>query len=192
MSGSRNHECRSSSRSSSSPTLIERLSCFHVSRTTSSREHRMAGRPFDPGARPVGDIDRQDAVHIAVAEELGRHLAPELKLRNAGQRPFGVDVDHVPVRRRQVATQIELHAVHPLHVRGQRAQIGERRVGGQQAAVDQRGDALKRERRQIIVATHHCAFPLLANGDAGDPSLVAQDLLDLRVGDVLHEPLDSR
>ena len=47
-------------------------------------------------------------------------------------------------------------------------------------------NALERERGQIIVATRHGALSLLANGDAGDPSLVAQDLLDLGVRDVLH------
>ena len=127
MSGSRNHECRSSSRSSSSSTLIERLSCCHISRTTSSREHCIAGRPSDPGCVPVGDVDREDAAHVAVAELLGRHAAPELELRDARQRPFGVDVNHVPVRHRHVAAQIELHAVHPFDVRRQRAQIGELR-----------------------------------------------------------------
>ena len=50
MSGSRNHECRSSSRSNSSPEFTERLSWFHVSRATSSREQSIAARPFDPGA----------------------------------------------------------------------------------------------------------------------------------------------
>ena len=42
------------------------------------------------------------------------------------KRPFRIDVNHVPVRGRQVAVQIELDAVHPFHVGGQRAQIRER------------------------------------------------------------------
>src|SRR5262245_18418512 len=33
--------------------------------------------------RPVGNIDREDAVHVAVSEQIGRHVTPELKLRDA-------------------------------------------------------------------------------------------------------------
>ena len=116
------------------------------------------GASVRPRRRPVGDIDREDAAHVAVAELLGRHAAPELELRDARERPFGVDVNHVAVRRGHVAVQIELHAVHPLHVRGQRAQVGERRVGGEQAAVHQGGHALERERGHVVVAMHHGAL----------------------------------
>ena len=139
-----------------------------------------------PRLRPVGDIDREDAVHVAVSEQLGRHVAPELELRDARERPFGVDVNHMPVRRRHRAVQIELHAVHPLQVHGQRAQVGKRRVGCRQAAVHHGGHVLERQRCQIMVATHHGALPLLARDDAGDASELAQDFLDLRVPDVLH------
>ena len=99
MSGSRNHECRSSSRSSSSLDIDRALELLP------RLAHDLLARALHGGAAvrsrraPVGDIDREDAVHVAVAEQLWRHAAPELKLRNAGQRPFGVDVNHVPVRR---------------------------------------------------------------------------------------------
>ena len=117
MSGSRNHECRSSSRSKFPADIdraLELLPCL---------AHHLFARALHGGASvrsrraPVGDIDREDAAHVAVAEQFGRHTAPELKLRDARERPFGIDVNHVPMRRRQVAVQIELHAVHPLHVR---------------------------------------------------------------------------
>ena len=43
-----------------------------------------------------------------------------------------------------------------------------------------------------MVAMHHGALALLADGDAGDPSLVAQDLLDLRLRVTYCTPRDSR
>ncbi len=48
---------------------------------------------------------------------------PELELGDAGQSPFRIDVNHVPVRGREVAMQIELDAVHPFHIGGERAEV---------------------------------------------------------------------
>ena len=42
------------------------------------------------------------------------------------------------------------------------------------------------QRGHVVVAMHHGALALLASDDAGDPSVLAQDFLDLRVLDVLH------
>ena len=136
------------------------------------------------GIFPVGDVDREDAVHFAVAELGGRHAAPELGLRDARQRPFGIDVNDVPVCYRQIAAQIELNAVHPFYVGRQRAQSGELRIGVQHLMVHQRSNALERQRRHVVVTIEYSPPLTVADGDAGDAHLVAEDLLDLHVAQI--------
>ena len=142
------------------------------------------GASVRPRIVPVGDIDREDAVHVAVAEFGGRHAAPELGLRDARQRPFGIDVNDMPVSYRQFAAQIELNAVHPFHVGRQHAQSGELRIGVQHLMVHQRSDALKRQRRHVVVTIKYGPPLTVADTNAGDAHLVAEDLLDLHVAQV--------
>ena len=137
------------------------------------------GAPGRSRSGPVRNIDRQDAVNLAVAEELGRHVMPELELGDAGQSPFRVDVNHVPMRGRQVAVQIELDAVHPLHIGGERAQVGERGVARQHAGVHQRGNSLDRQRSHVEVAGRDGSLSLPVDDDAGDSSVRAENLVDL-------------
>ena len=166
---------------------IHRALELHPRLTNDLLARALHGRaPVRSRRRPVGHIDREDTPHVAVAELLGRNAAPELELRNARQRPFGVDVDDVSMCGRNLAAQIILYAVHPLDVGSECPQVGQGRVGGQQAAVHHRGDALERERRHVMVAAPHGPLALPERHDAADPAAVAQNLHDLRVGDILH------
>ena len=141
-------------------TLIERLSC----RQSPARPLRgsIASRG---GRRSPGPSQSEMSTEMTPCTSLSpncsrRHAPPELELRDARQRPFGIDVDHMPVCYRHVAAQVELDAVHPFDVRGQRAQIGQRRVGREQPVVHQRGDALERQRGHVVVAvTTRSALP---------------------------------
>ena len=66
---------------------------------------------------PVGDVDRDQPAHRAVAPPGAEQPAvtPELRLRDRGQRPWRVWVEDVPTNRRHVLVEKELDTDHPRH-----------------------------------------------------------------------------
>ncbi len=139
-------------------------------------------------SRPVGDIDGEYAADLFVADLTEHNAFPELDLRDTGQRPGRIDMNDVSMGGRQVRAQVELQAVHPLHVRRQDAQIGKRGIGGEHLLVDHGSDALERQRGHVVIAAPHFASAIVVDGNAGNPSCVAEDRFDLRLGYVPHTP----
>src|SRR5262245_17288381 len=68
------------------------------------------------GGLPFRNVDRQDTARAGIAELLRGEALPELNLRDAGETPFGVDVNDMTGGHRHVPSQIELYAVHPFDV----------------------------------------------------------------------------
>ena len=139
-------------------------------------------------SRPVGDIDGEYVADLFVADLTEHNAFPELDLRDTGQRPGRIDMNDVSMGGRQVRAQVELQAVHPLHVRRQGAQIGKRGIGGEHLLVDHGSDALERQRGHVVIAAPHFACAIVVDGNAGNPSCVAEDRFDLRLGHVPHAP----
>ena len=188
MSGSRNQECRSSSRRSSSldvhrplelpPDLAHGLVARALHRGPAVRTRRV----------PVGDVDRDDVrARRCRRTARGATLAPEAELGDAGQRPFGVDVDRrgrAPSARRGTGRTARRSSIR-------RSGPAARRLASDGSAasrlgVDQRRHPLERQRRHVVVAVHDGrACPA---GPPSTPVIRASSQrisLDLRIGQVV-------
>ena len=144
------------------------------------------GAPVGAGLGPVRNVYREDPSDVAVTELLGGDGAPELELGDARERPLGIDMNHVAVCGGNIPAQVELQAVHPLDVRSQFFQVLQTWVGGKEVVIEERNDAFQGDRRHVVVARNNCARAVLADGDAGNTTVEAEDLLDLGVEPVVH------
>lgn len=118
-------------------------------------------------------------LRVPVAAQRAR--APEADLRDAGQRPLGVDVDHVAVDHGHVAPQVELDTVHPVDVACERPDRLEAGVGAEQAGGEQRRDALDGQRADVVIALDDLHVSVALHQHAGDAIAHTADLLHLRV-----------
>lgn len=134
----------------------------------------------DAGQVPLGDADRQAVDHGAVPVVGGEVPdVPELGLVDAGDRPWGVDVDGVPVDDPHRPLQVELHADHP--VGAQLVAARQLRVGGAEFRPPGDPGVLHRKSRDVMIGGDGPGRAAVRGRDAyaGDPAVAVQHFLYL-------------
>src|SRR5262249_32014143 len=104
----------------------------------------------DAGRTPIRNVNREYPTEASVSVTVESVRAPELALRDRGQRPGRVDIDRVAVDHRNVALEIELNSVHPRS--SQLVQIGDGRRGALNLVGYERSHDLYRQRGDIVVS----------------------------------------
>ena len=107
--------------------------------------------PVQAGRVPVGDVDRDHATDVPVAEAAQVDVSPELRLGHGRERPWGIEVDLVAAADGHVVVEVELDAVHPGRVPAEREDVGQARIGAHHLVRDQRGHDLDRQGGHVVV-----------------------------------------